>query len=80
MSQVDSQLRQEIFEAIRQVNDGGRCATHKDIVERVGLQRWSPETIPRAIRYLVEEGVVHRWNPKENQKRATFWVVDIRRD
>jgi len=76
---IDYDLKREIISTIEDVNTHQkRCATYKDIVKMIGISRWSPETITRATRLLVEMGIVKRWKPLKMQRKATFYVVTIR--
>ena len=78
MDRVNEDLKREIVLAIENVNmNKKRCATYKDIVNIIGLSRWSPESITRAVRFLVEDGMVNRWKPSNSQKRATFFVISF---
>jgi hypothetical protein len=71
-------LDKEIVSTIEEINiKKHRCATYGDIVSLIGVENYSPETITREVRMLVEDGLVKRWKSLEVQKKATFFVVNL---
>ena len=71
-------LDREICLTIQQINEEKhRCATYRDIISLIGIETWSPETITRRVRELVEEGQIKRYKSIKEQKKATFFVISI---
>ena len=77
---IDPDLKIFILNAIERTNLENQCAaTYNDIVRQIFYKtnKWSPESITRAVRKMAEVGEVHRFN--EFSKRAA-WLVSEWRD
>lgn len=75
---VMDELERIIIKTIEAINTyKKRCATYRDIVRIVGIENYSPETITRRVRTLVEDGAVKRWKTVSEQRKGAFYVVSF---